>query len=245
MKQEELTYNDLNEDNSNVNNETDEMDITEERRIVLSMLTLKKGKCPESDKGVTHKLMALAWEKGKIENIYESTDNDCIYQFFFKCVSRAVGKRRWNECSQVMRLSEFVTPSDEAFAMLVLENNLPKWMDEFRFSDSMTKKERRNTLYTEGSQGRKWNVQGMMRYVELLKFCEEYRHGANEQKKERYRQIEEVVKTREEIWNENSNRKRRKVVIDNNDVENESDNNEEDEMERYLLAMANGDNVEV
>ena len=82
MKQEELTYNDLNEDNSNVNNETDEMDITEERRIVLSMLTLKKGKCPESDKGVTHKLMALAWEKGKIETIYESTDNDCIYHFF-------------------------------------------------------------------------------------------------------------------------------------------------------------------
>ena len=54
-----------------------------------------------------------------------------------------------------------------------------------------------------------------------------------------------MVKTREEIWNENSNRKRRKVFIDTNDVENESDNNEEDEMERYLLAMANGDNVEV
>ena len=70
-----------------MNTETDEVDITEERRIVLSMLTLKKGKCPESDKGVTHKLMALAWEKGKIETIFESTDNDCIYQFFLSVLA--------------------------------------------------------------------------------------------------------------------------------------------------------------
>ena len=211
------------------------------RKLQLQTLTNRKGKCPDTKLGLTHELMKLAWEKGNIETIFETANEDLIYTFYQKCVSRTVGKRNWNECSQVNKLHEYVSASDEAFAMLVLENNLPKWMDELRFEDQLTVKERRNTLYTEGKEGRKWTTKGIVRYVELHMICEQYRNG-NYDKISKYRRIEEMIIRREILWNENSTRKRRKVnhdTINNSEIDNNSE--EQDMTEQYLLALINGE----
>ena len=77
---------------------------------------------------------------------------------------------------------------------------------------------------------------GIMRFIELWKHCNEYRSN-NLIKKNRYLNIEEIIFNRERIWNENSSRKRRKVC-DDDTIE---DNEEENEMERILQAMVNGE----
>ena len=49
-----------------------------------------------------------------------------VCERFMKTV---IGEDRWN-CNHLVRpLKEFVTPSDEAFLMLVLENNEDRWID--------------------------------------------------------------------------------------------------------------------
>ena len=149
--------------------------------------------------------------------------------------------QNWNECSQVKKLHEYESASDEAFAMLVLENNLPKWMDELWFEDQLTIKERRNTLYTEGKEGRKWTTKGIVRYVEFHMVCEQYRNG-NYDKVSKYRRIEEMIIRREILWNENSSRKRRKINQDMiNNKEEDNNNKEHDMTEQYLLALINGE----
>ena len=184
-------------------------------------------------------MMNLAWHTSKIETILDSDNDDLIYVFYVTCVSRIVRKRRWNECSQSKLLHTFVDPSDEAFAMLVLENNVAKWMDELRHGETNGSEGRRKTLYTENHDGRKWNNGGIVRFIELWKHCNEYR-GQNRSKVEQYRHIERMVSTREKIWNENSRRKRRKVSNDDVVTDN-NDNNVVDEMEQFMQAMANGE----
>ena len=205
---------------------------------VFRTLTIRKGHCPNKAKGIFHHIMNLAWHTRKVETILESDHDDLIYVFYVSCVSRIVRKRKWNECSQVQLLHQFVDPSDEAFAMLVLENNVSKWMDELRHGATFGSESRRKTLYTEGQKGRGWSKDGIIRFIELWKLCNEYR-GRDREKVDQYRHIEIMVNTREKIWNDNSSRKRRKVC---NDVEEiEQVNEEEDEMERCLQAMANGE----
>ena len=50
-----------------------------------------------------------------------------------------------------------------------------------------------------------------------------------------------MVNTREKIWNDNSSQKRRKVCNDDEIINPNNVNDEEDEMERILQAMANGE----
>ena len=207
---------------------------------VIRTLTIRKGPCPNKRKGIIHHLMNLAWHTRKIESILESDNDDLIYVFYVTCVSRIVCKRKWNECSQSKLLHTFVDPTDEAFAMLVLENNVAKWMDELCHGQTIGNEGRRRTLYTQGQEGRRWSKDGIMRFVELWKHCNEFR-GGNRSKVEQYRHIERMVNTREKIWNDNSSRKQRKVCNDDEIVNPNDVNDEENEMERILQAMANGE----
>ena len=72
---------------------------------VLRTLTIRKGKCPEEDRGIYHKLLSLAWYPRKIETVLETDDEDLLYLFYVCCVSRSVRKRRCNEYSRKKKLS--------------------------------------------------------------------------------------------------------------------------------------------
>ena len=71
-------------------------------------------------------------------------------------MSVVCGKRKWNKYSQSKKIREFITASDEAFAMIVMENNLPKWMEEVRSKVPLRPNEKRRSLYTEEDNNKGW-----------------------------------------------------------------------------------------
>ena len=75
--------------------------------------------------GLAHQLLALA-DDDNILSIYEEKNMDMIYTFNRLIVSNVTGKRQWNKFSDSLLLHRFVTPSDEAFGVLILENNCEK-----------------------------------------------------------------------------------------------------------------------
>ena len=65
-------------------------------------------------------------------------------------------------------MNEFVTYSDEAFALIVLENNAEKWLQGARYPD-LKKHELPKAIYTEsGESGNKWSMHGQKRYVDYV-----------------------------------------------------------------------------
>ena len=232
------SYKTSHPDSSDVPSDADiDQTLPEEEQHLYASLQLHRGKEPESIKGVHHELMKLAWNPNKIETILESENDTLIYMFYLICVSRAVGKRKWNVYCKTKLLHEFVTPADEAFAMLVLENNVAKWMSEIRFANTQIPEERFKALYTQGKTGRKWNSCGTKRYIYLVKICKAYR--LDDDKKQRYRHIERLVLQREQST---LGRHLLHGTSGDNDSDDDVDNEEdEEEMERELLAMANGE----
>ena len=230
-------YRDKNPDASNVPEDTDvDENSSEEMKILMRTLGIKKEKCPESVKDLYHKLMKMAYLPRTIETIFECNNDDLIYLFYTICVSQSVGKRKWNQYSKTKYLSSYVSSADEAFAMVIVENNVAKWMNEIRFGKQNNRTFRFKTLYTEGDQGRKWTVAGTQRFLNLLKFCKAYR--VNDEKKEIYQSIERMILSRERSTSDTTN-----INPDEEDV-SDSDDECEDimEMEAELLAMANGEN---
>ena len=201
----------------------------------MRTLGIKKGKCPEEIKGIYHKLMKLAYIPRSIETIFELGDDDLLYLFYTNCVSQSVGKRKWNQYSKTKYLSSFVSPTDEAFAMVVIENNVAKWMNELRFGKNKNATYQYKTLYTEGKTGRQWNRAGKKRFLYLWKICKEYR--ALEAKKEIYKAIQNMIMERERATS---------TTVNNHDEIDESNSGDNDEdgdntdIEAELLAMANG-----
>ena len=78
-----------------------------------------------------------------------------------------MGKLTCNQEFDWKQLSQFVSTSDEAFAMLVLEHNARKWMYEVTYPDIRMRGEKVKSLYTEGGRGRQWTKKGRTRFVEI------------------------------------------------------------------------------
>ena len=147
-------------------------------------------------------------------------------EFFIPSV---VGKMVYKDNCCIKRLSEYVSISDEAFAILVLENNIDCWIDMFNNQTTTTTSVKRK--YTNGgsADGMKastrrlqgWSNEGRERFNQLFDMVEADREGphalefeemfmlrcqeANEMKK---RELEEQllqpsVKVRHELWNDN------------------------------------------
>ena len=95
-----------------------------------------------------------------------------VCERFLKTVT---GEEKWN-CNHLIRpLQEFVTPSDEAFLMLVLENNEDRWTDEWEkgiTKDSDVPAKWTNSGRSKGDgKTRKfcgWAKEGIERFNELM-----------------------------------------------------------------------------
>ena len=85
-------------------------------------------------------------------------------------ISLVVGKHVWRNKSWNTKMSELVTVSDEAFALLLLENSWDSWLH------LASKEEHDETvvklLYTVNGAGTRknhgWKKEGLLRYVELI-----------------------------------------------------------------------------
>ncbi len=65
--------------------------------------------------------------------------------------------------------------SDEAYAMVCLENNVDKWLGKISNNGSIPVKSRIKSKYTEGRYGRKWHTKGLLQFCQLADFCKKRR----------------------------------------------------------------------
>jgi len=110
-----------------------------------------------------------------------------FYNHFLPCV---VGKCKWKKLVILKKIPLFATVTDEAFALLVLENNWGVWLHEdareyfMKNKKELNKKEKGNNgLYTGHAKGATrfggWSVEGVQRFNELCKIVRNDR-DANE-----------------------------------------------------------------
>ena len=178
---------------------------------------------------------------GTIDTIYESDNMDLIYYWVTNCLSNSTGKRKWNKFSSDRRMKDFITFSDEAFAMLALENNAEKWRDSVKFP-TLKKKDLPKALYTEGEEGNGWSEAGLMRFIVLFKSLVKKRRDGGESRKN----IEdEVLKREKELRKGLSMQAKRKRWEDNESEEARMESLiKKRSLESCLLAMSNGEDID-
>ena len=191
-------------------------------------------------KEYAHILLHMGLET-TIEKIYECGNMELIYYWVTNGLSNSTGKRKWNKFSSDRRMKEFVTFSDEAFAMLALENNAEKWRDSVKFPE-MKKKDLPKARYTEGEEGNGWSEAGLMRFIELFRMVVKKRKDGGETRKT----IEnEVLKREKELRKGLSMQAKRKRWEDNESEEARMESLiKKRSLESCLLAMSNGEDID-
>lgn len=132
----------------------------------------------EDERGPFHTLLKLG-ALDQMEKVYDCSD--CVIKtFLFNVLPIGVGKRKWNKLVQGIKVSKFVSFSDEAFSMLVIENNSIKWIDEL-LNPLKKKQDLVKTKYTQNrgdSPG--WSESGVNRFVDLCRWnCTDRRKDDN------------------------------------------------------------------
>jgi len=114
--------------------------------------------------------------------IMRSPGNDAYYKFFDEMLSQVVGRTVWKRDTVLKPVRKIATCSDEAFAILLIENSFDAWMkqaeekitpnghiginpiDQGNYQSGKTK-------YTANGAGTKkdkgWSEEGLIRYNEL------------------------------------------------------------------------------
>ena len=132
--------------------------------------TLRTTEIIPDRRGPVHTLLKLGYHD-KMHTIYEH-DEEVLSRFLFLVLPDAVGKRKWNRMVKGLLVSRFVTFSDEAFAMILVENNAGKWLKMLLNPELSIKEKRRlPTKYTlSGDKQGGWTNDGIFRFTELTAF---------------------------------------------------------------------------
>ena len=130
-------------------------------------------------------------ENNTISTLYE---NRSLYYFFLKnCVINVVSRKKWKENVTRYVYSRFIHPSDEGFALIVLENNVIRYK-EMRDKESNVHNntngndddddiEFTQPLYTTvtkkglKSSGKGWTDQGKMKFQQYTQFVKNKRQN--------------------------------------------------------------------
>jgi hypothetical protein len=90
-------------------------------------------------------------------------------------VSQVVGKTSWKSKGHSVLMSNIATVSDEAFAVILLENSYELWKDMAGHGDDYVSKV--ETRYTKNGAGTKkyqgWVDEGLRRFNDLAKIGED------------------------------------------------------------------------
>ena len=86
-------------------------------------------------------------------------------------------------CKKLM--NEFVTISDKAFAMLVMENNCFMWEDQYDNPGVQRRMKVKMQWTKTVDSSRNWSIEGMRRYMELYKALENHK----QEHKGRYNEV--------------------------------------------------------
>ena len=122
-------------------------------------------------------------QKGKVEEMVKRiggrrmdkiySREDLFHIFLRLVVKNVIFKNNWNHKRDFIKYYKYVTVSDEAFAMLVLENHGERYMHMMDGKDEPAPK------YTQvkgsSSINKGWSDEGKMRYMELVMETEQWR----------------------------------------------------------------------
>ena len=108
----------------------------------------------------------------KAEEWFGLVDYSSFSDHFLRAV---VGNRKFDQDKRSCLLSNLVTVSDEAFAILVCENNIEKWIDMHKRNDrkqsnvvpKYTNGGKSNNSNGTSKRNKGWSMLGTKRYVEL------------------------------------------------------------------------------
>jgi len=214
------------------------------------LIGIKKGTTyntqEQEDTTENHNLALKLLKYGKdknVEKILESGNMELIYYFVITCLSYSTGKRKWNKFSHRKKMNEFVTYSDEAFALTVLENNAEKWLQGAKHPELKKHDEVPKAIYTEGGEsGNLWSMHGQKRYVDLCTKCIQRRRAVSEEDKVQMVAIENMVLDKERTKQDGMsiNTKRKRACDEDDDVVGIT-SGEERELNLYMASMSNGE----
>ena len=108
------------------------------------------------------------------------SNEKAFFQFCDHILSCVVGKKLWDKSMGVKHMSGIATTTDEAWALLVLENSWDVWKQQARSPNGKVElKERRSTKWTNtsslASRSEGWGQKGMRRFNELVRKVKEDR----------------------------------------------------------------------
>lgn len=105
-----------------------------------------------------------------MQTVYTQS-KEVLAKFLLLVLPDAIGRRKWNRLSKALKPSKFVSCSDEAFAMIVIENNSAKWLNML-INPTMTTKEMKKlkTKYTQNEEHMGWAYTGIYRFTQLTTF---------------------------------------------------------------------------
>ena len=161
----------------------------------------------------------------KMCNMRKPMEEEMMHVFCNYFVPCIVGKAAWKRTKAMFVISKIMTVSDEAFLLLVLENNWDLWM-EMAEHDRAVKDCQQKPKYTNAKgngrtiKGGGWMDEGLHRYNEIHEMVVKARKE-NKRVEEVYM---EICKT------EQPARKRRKIVERKEEVVCHEDDPEEEDM---------------
>lgn len=117
-------------------------------------------------RGPFHTVVKLGFH-GRMHEIYDH-EPSVVKIFLLHVLPQAVRKHKWNKLVKLKTLSSFLTYSDEALAMLIVENIALKCIDEVVNNGIESQsRDRPKTRYTQQSEICGWTDDGICRFVNL------------------------------------------------------------------------------
>ena len=115
-----------------------------------------------------------------LKSLYDNEEMFYIYLHF--CVSNVISKTKWKHNKYDKRYHEYITVSDEALSLLILDNNSRRYLEMSEKIGIIDAKINAKPKYTlvNGAQkfkGKGWNRRGRMRYMEFSLAIENWRES--------------------------------------------------------------------
>ena len=200
------------------------------------------GLLPENKKGPIHTIMDIAFHQ-KLEDIYRYSDN-VIYAFVTVILVKVVGSTCYRNGSCMMKMNKYVDKSDEAFALVCVENSCEKWIITLNYPD-LKQKERPFSRYTQNqiNSKRRWGSRGIRRFMQIIEALDRWKLNNGE----RYDNILcMILKKERDNVRKTGSRKRKRMLNelliqeDNRNIEiNIEDELDADEEDRLFSARYN------
>ena len=166
--------------------------------------------------------------------------NKDLHYFFLKnCVVNVITKKKWKENSPRNNYYKFITPSDEGFAFVVLDNNVERYRAMQQNTDPDYKdctQPRYTNVTTKGSTnnvGKGWNDRGKMEFQRYTEMVMEKRNQNNWLEK-RARMIKKMVNR-----DRNNNKKRSYDTFETNNSEDCMDKEALNRWNQFMMNSIN------